>query len=679
MFVDIQGLRCVAVVAVVLFHMWPKNFASGFLGVDVFFVISGFLMHHILSSKALTTHTALQFYHRRISRIVPAYLFTILMTALATLFVYTPTEFKKILTELLAASTFSSNIFGLTKVDYFNTNAQYRPFLHTWSLSAELQFYILVPLLFAAYQLIKRANRNAGVLFLCLIMVASFVFQSILASDPNLIHMHVLSRIWQFLIGFVVNIARPMTPDSIKHLHTDLKPTPTRGSKYCLNRKNLLALFLAMQLLTKMTSLLWLDRLICTLTTGLFIFLKGSCIFECSPMVFIGDISYSIYLLHWPMITIYKLVYVKLAETPTVSDGFMLIQVCIFLSVFFEDFFKKLASHCSSFRRLATACLALYLGLAIASILLIRSAQTIPKIRVENSNAEKILLSALEVFETRHNVNLTRQQIFEFNQKIHDFSLLFYNKNHLFNRTSTKPSKIYHQIEGSGNLEIVLIGNSLAGDLYFGMWAKMRNRFKRLTLYFSAGILPFRADEEGDHSADFLDFLSNFDRPIDLLIVRNAHNRVRYEQSYVQNKMTKDMNLFYSNLNTLGPKNIVLGMAEYESFFHYQQFQQTYLKNGDFSDLNYSLKQGSFNKARYVRFHGTWSYPRSRCVYSMEFMERERERDVPSVNCFPSCFSPMIENVRWRDPEAESMNHDTVTFSEVLSHTLISVVVVVVE
>ena len=188
---DIQIMRGVAVSLVVLFHLNTPGLAGGFLGVDVFFVISGFLMALLYQSGR-----AMEFYRRRAVRLLPAYFFVVMVTVLASTWLTLPTEHAQVIKQGLFASVFSSNIGFWNQNSYFS-KAEFNPLLHLWSLGVEIQFYLLVPLL-AWLHTRSRLALSAlffGSLLGCLALVTV---------SPKTAFFLMPFRIWQFLLGAAV-------------------------------------------------------------------------------------------------------------------------------------------------------------------------------------------------------------------------------------------------------------------------------------------------------------------------------------------------------------------------------------------------------------------------------------------------------------------------------------------
>lgn len=199
---DIDGLRAVAVLAVVGFHFFPAAFPGGFVGVDVFFVISGYLISTILyvghEKKAFSFA---EFYARRVRRIFPALLVVLAFSLLAGWFVLLSNEFAQLKRHVAAAAAFASNLLLWSEGGYFDTASDEKPLLHLWSLGIEEQFYLVWPLaLFAAYRLNKSPLWISGAI-LALSCVLNLVET---ARDPLTAFYMPYTRFWELMAGSVL-------------------------------------------------------------------------------------------------------------------------------------------------------------------------------------------------------------------------------------------------------------------------------------------------------------------------------------------------------------------------------------------------------------------------------------------------------------------------------------------
>lgn len=185
---DIQILRGVAVLMVVLFHLRAPFFGSGYLGVDVFFVISGFLM-----AKLYDRGTAADFYARRIDRLLPAYSLTIACVLGVSCFILLPVDFAQLYEQAIVSVPFLSNVYFWNQTSYFEL-AAFNPLLNLWSLAVEAQFYVIVPLLYPLLRKSKTATSAAFVLTL----VACIAVQTI---SPKTSFFLMPFKIWEFLVG----------------------------------------------------------------------------------------------------------------------------------------------------------------------------------------------------------------------------------------------------------------------------------------------------------------------------------------------------------------------------------------------------------------------------------------------------------------------------------------------
>ncbi len=195
---DIDGLRAVAVLAVVAFHAYPKSVRGGFVGVDVFFVISGFLISGIILSDLRSgSFSFLNFYARRVRRLFPA-LIAVLLAVLALGYAtMVPGDYAALGEHTLAAAAFAGNVLNYTEAGYFDLPASQKPLLHLWSLGVEEQFYFLFPAILIGIWRVKTAR-----LLLAALGAASFILNIALVRHyPSFTFYLPLTRFWEFIAG----------------------------------------------------------------------------------------------------------------------------------------------------------------------------------------------------------------------------------------------------------------------------------------------------------------------------------------------------------------------------------------------------------------------------------------------------------------------------------------------
>jgi peptidoglycan/LPS O-acetylase OafA/YrhL len=210
---DIQGLRALAVLSVVLYHFNHNYISSGFVGVDVFFVISGFLMTSIIyKGMSNKKFSVLQFYIARAKRIIPALsVVVILLLVFGYLFIE-PLTYKEIGQHSLSSLLFYSNYIYFGESGYFDQSSKEKFLLHTWSLSVEWQFYIIYPLIMMAlYKLLPGKFFRQSLL---LLFIASFLTSIyVTKSNPTYSYFMIATRSWEMLLGGMVCLY----PLSAKH------------------------------------------------------------------------------------------------------------------------------------------------------------------------------------------------------------------------------------------------------------------------------------------------------------------------------------------------------------------------------------------------------------------------------------------------------------------------------
>jgi peptidoglycan/LPS O-acetylase OafA/YrhL len=296
---DIQGLRAFAVLSVVIFHVAPDRLPGGFVGVDVFFVISGYLIiGHIWRDLGNGSFSLAKFYSKRAARLFPALFLVALASSAAAYFMFLPSELKGYSESLISSLLYFSNIYFYSEADYFNTALEFAPMLHTWSLGVEEQFYIVLP----AILLLLFDRKGSFVLgFLTLLFLLSLgLSEWLLSIDSQMSFYFLPSRLWQFLIGGGL---------AIYFSNINLQKEVAAVLRWV----GLAALITCVVIYDKQTPFPGFSALVPSLATALVLLSGLSSENEysftlCNSVArFFGDISYPLYLWHWPVIVFYRL------------------------------------------------------------------------------------------------------------------------------------------------------------------------------------------------------------------------------------------------------------------------------------------------------------------------------------------------------------------------------------
>ena len=197
---EIDGLRALAVMPVIFFHAGIQIFSGGYIGVDVFFVISGYLITSIILSELLDkSFSFIGFYERRARRILPALFFMMAICLPFAWFWLLPHELKGFSQSLVAVTTYTSNIYFWITTGYFEIAAELRPLLHTWSLAVEEQYYLLFPILLAIG--VKWSRKGFVFILILLALFSLFLAQYLSEIRPSFAFYLLPTRIWELLVG----------------------------------------------------------------------------------------------------------------------------------------------------------------------------------------------------------------------------------------------------------------------------------------------------------------------------------------------------------------------------------------------------------------------------------------------------------------------------------------------
>jgi peptidoglycan/LPS O-acetylase OafA/YrhL len=294
--VDIDGLRAIAILLVLFFHVGLPGFSGGFVGVDIFFVISGYLITQVISREMEAGVFSIpRFYERRVRRILPALFVVVVFVAVLSTLLMAPYELRQTARAIIAALSFTANFEFWRQSGYFGVPAQLLPLLHTWSLAIEEQFYLLYPLVL--YGMRNRQRRELVVLLVVGFMI-SFAFCIWLTRDhQGAAFYSTPSRAWELLLGCLMamaptqNFSRPFREGAAL-----VGMTAIAGSVTMISSATQAEFpgYIALLPCAGTAILLYVNAR-CPTFTGR---LLGS-----RPVVAIGLISYSLYLWHWPLLT----------------------------------------------------------------------------------------------------------------------------------------------------------------------------------------------------------------------------------------------------------------------------------------------------------------------------------------------------------------------------------------
>ena len=299
---DIDGLRAIAILSVVLYHAGAPLITGGYTGVDIFFVISGYLIGgHIFSELRAGNFSYLRFYQRRVKRILPAFYVVLAFAMLAALLLLTPSETKEFGRSAFAATLSASNILFWRITNYFNPTNELNPLLMTWSLGVEEQFYAVIPLLMVLLARIRRGWLMPAIFAICTV---SFLFAWLELPKHSIFVFYMLpSRAWELGVGVALAV-----------IESNRKRAALSGPLAQAASVTGIVLMLApVFLFTKATPFPGAAALPSVLGAALVVAAPLSWmnrrLLSLRPLTFVGRVSYSWYLWHWPLLAFAHILY----------------------------------------------------------------------------------------------------------------------------------------------------------------------------------------------------------------------------------------------------------------------------------------------------------------------------------------------------------------------------------
>lgn len=348
---DIDGLRAIAVLSVVAFHAFPFWINGGFIGVDIFFVISGYLISSIIfGSLERNAFSFIEFYSRRIRRIFPALILVLTASFIFGWFVLITGEYKQLGKHIAGGAGFISNFLFWNESGYFDNAAETKPLLHLWTLGIEEQFYIVWPLLlWLAYKL-----KLNWIFITITIALVSFAFNiNYIGSDKVAAFYSPQSRCWELLGGAVLahltlhgKTLFPRLKHSLDHVFCKIAKNHTSNGNYVRNVQSALGvLLIAIGLFVINKTRLFPGWWVLLPTMGtLLVISAGSqawfnrVVLSNRVLVWIGLISYPLYLWHWPLLSFAHIV---VSDTPSIALSIALVSAAIVLAWLSYLFIEK--------------------------------------------------------------------------------------------------------------------------------------------------------------------------------------------------------------------------------------------------------------------------------------------------------------------------------------------------
>jgi peptidoglycan/LPS O-acetylase OafA/YrhL len=329
---DIDGLRAIAVISVVFYHTAPGLLPGGFIGVDIFFVISGYLISLIIFKSLQDNSFSIKmFYFNRIKRIFPATILVLSFFLIAGWFLLLPDEYLLLGKHSAAGGAFISNFVLWGESGYFDIDAVYKPLLHFWSLAIEEQYYLFWPIIICS---LWRYNKEKVLMVIIVIAIISFTL-NVLATEKDAVEAFYspLTRIWELLVGSTL---------AYSTLYFQLFKNTSKSIDFICSSLGLFLIGLCVFIYNEKVAYPGFYALLPIFAASLIIYANTSSflnkyILGNSVLVWFGLISFPLYLWHWPILSFLRIIH----EDPSPALRLTAVSVSILLSWFTFKFIER--------------------------------------------------------------------------------------------------------------------------------------------------------------------------------------------------------------------------------------------------------------------------------------------------------------------------------------------------
>ncbi|WP_314140153.1 acyltransferase family protein [Buttiauxella noackiae] len=430
---DIDGLRAIAVVSVVIYHFFPSVLPGGFIGVDIFFVISGYLITSILKKDInRNNYSIVEFYRRRIDRIFPSLIVVLCSAYVFGWYALFSDEYMQLGKLIAGGAAFAANIVLYFDSGYFDISSNMKPLLHLWSLGVEEQYYIFFPpLLYAFYKFKLKAQHVVS--FVAIISLLLCVYQT--GVDEVKAFYLPQYRVWELLAGSCL----AMYGSGLRE-------------KYIINTVgmiSLLVVILSLFLVNNTMPFPGFMALIPVLFSVIFIAsgpdsFVNKTMFSNRITVYLGKISYPLYLWHWP---VFSMAFIINGGFPSINSRLLLILVSLLLAVMTYHFIEK---PLKGFRSWSFKTIPLFVGVGMFGVL-------------------GYLIFQNKGYPERKNVKVSQDVSFQMNGPLWQYTRNSFCLDKFHFERVDEMKWWFCMLSRPGNPEIMLLGNSYANHLYPGI------------------------------------------------------------------------------------------------------------------------------------------------------------------------------------------------------------------